>query len=133
MAGDGGHADIEAVVLEEHEGASNRKAADVAAAEAAADDDMLGVLPLIELKESRGHRGQFASKLLDGRMYKPGGQRIVAFEVRIELRFGQLPGRRVAERVLAVLRNVLPPLIEDVSEGALIRTVAEKAVLVLEL
>ena len=57
MAGGRGHANIEAVVLEE----SNRKAADVAAAEAAADDDMLGVLPLIELKESRGYRGQFAA------------------------------------------------------------------------
>ena len=38
MAGGRGHANIEAVVLEE----SNRKAADVAAAEAVADDDMLG-------------------------------------------------------------------------------------------
>ena len=133
MAGDRGHLDVEALLLEEHKGASDREAADVTAAKATANDDVLGLLPLVELEEARCDGRKFPGEVLHRRVHKPGCQGIVAFEILVELGFGQLPGRRVAERVLSVLSEALPPMIENVPEGALVRTVAEKSVLVLEL
>src|SRR5215212_9771805 len=64
---------------------------------------------------------------------EPRGQRVVAFKILVQLRFRQLPGRRVTERVRAVLADVLAPLVEDAPEGALVRAVAEEPSLVLEL
>src|SRR4029077_13462526 len=85
MAGDRGHLDVEALLLKEHEGASDREAADVTAAKASSNDEVLGLLPFVELKESGGDGGQFASKLLHRRGHKPCCQRIVALEILVEL------------------------------------------------
>jgi hypothetical protein len=85
MAGDRGHLYAEALLLEEHERAPEGEPADVAAAEAAADDDVLGLVPLVEPKESRGDRRQFAGKLLNGRVHETSCQRIVALKILVQL------------------------------------------------
>src|SRR4051794_26844717 len=133
MVGDRGHVDAKPFLLQHQEGTSDRKAADMASAEATADDDVLGRLPLLELEKSSRYRREFPGELLDGRVHEPRGQRVLAVEILVQLRFRQLPGRRVTERVRAVLADVLARLIEDAPERALVRAVAEEPGLVLEL
>jgi hypothetical protein len=62
------------------------------------------------------------------------GNRIVAAEIFVDLRFGQTVGRRVTEWILLALgRDFLAPAVEDIAEGALAGAVTDKAVFVLQL
>ena len=64
---------------------------------------------------------------------RPGRQRIGAGQHLVELRLGDLPGRRVAERILALRAQLVAPIVEDGAEGAAAGAIADEAVLVAQL
>ncbi len=87
----------------------------------AADDDMLRVLPFLELQEAQGDCDKLPGKLLDGGMDQRCRDRIVAAEILVELRFGEAVRRRVVERILFALRaDFLAPTVEDIPEAPLL-------------
>ena len=133
MVGDGAQLDSDAFAGQQHGRPSHRQLADMAGAEPAADHDALGALPLLQAQETAHHGGQLDGILLDHRMDQAGRQGIGAGQHLVELRLGDLLGRRIAKGILALRPKLLAPVLEDGAEGPAARTVADEAVFVAQL
>src|SRR5882757_3307523 len=132
MEADRHHVDLETLGLDDDVGARDRKLAEPAVAEAAADHDALGLGPGLGLEKAAGDIGEFLGEFLDRRVYHHRGFDIVADQDGVEHLLADLVRGLVAERVLAGLFQRLAPTIEYLAERALAGTVAQEAVVVLE-
>src|SRR5215207_4343369 len=113
MVADRREGEINAIRLEQDARPADGKLAHAALAEAAADDDALGVAPALQAQEAAHHRGEFLSKILDRALHHARRFGITLDEELVELLLAHLPARRVPERVLADLPlEALAPVVE---------------------
>src|SRR5262245_33854058 len=133
MEADRHQVDLEILRLQHDLGTRNRQLPHPALAEAAADHDPLGLRPRLGLEEAPRDIGKLLREFLDRAVHDGGSLDVVADQYIIERLLADLVGGFVPEGILPGLAQRLAPAVENLAEGALARTVADKAVLVLEL
>ena len=88
--------DVEPLRLEDHGGARDGELADTALPEAAAGDDRLGILPVLDAQEAADDAGQLLGEFLDDAMDQGRRLGVAAEQDRVELLLGEVLGRHVA-------------------------------------
>ena len=121
---------FDVVGLQQRRGAADCEFADAAAAKAAADHHARCVLPAFELEKAPQYDRQFLRKRFDRALDDAGNLGVAAGEQRIELLFGDLARRFVAERVLANLSQWFAPIVDEFSERAFAGAVAHETFVV---
>ena len=122
--------DVDTLGLEQHGGPAHGQLSDPAAAEAAADDETLGVAPLLDAQKLLNDDGKLLGELLDGALDDAGCFRLALLQDVGKLGLADLVARLVAEGVLPKLFQWLSPFLEDVPERAFAGLVADEAVVV---
>src|SRR4051794_27761780 len=118
--------------LEDDRGAADHHLADATGAEAAADDDALGVLPAFGLEVAADDERQLLGEFLDRPLYDARGLAITFGQQVIERLLGNLIAWLFTERIVARFAHRLPPVLDDLAEGALAGAVADEAFVVLQ-
>ncbi len=127
MVADRNHVDREILCPEDDLGPGNGELAEATVAEAAADNDPLGLSQTLDLRKRRGDVGEFLSEILDRAVHDRGGFCIVSDRYRVQYLLADGIGRFLAERVLAGLAQGLPPFFEDIPEGTLAGAISNES------
>jgi hypothetical protein len=125
--------DLDVVIAQDHARAPDRQLTDAATAKPATDDETLRVAPVLQPHEPANDLGELLRILLDRRLNGAGRLRVPLHENRSQLFLADVLRRAVAERILAGVLQVLPPVVENALECLAAGLVTDEAFLVLDL
>ena len=124
--------DLEVLGLEDDFGACDSEFAEAAVAKAAAHHDTFCLLPGLGLEELARDVGELLREIPDGAVHDCRGLGVLANQDGIEDLLADVFGRFRAKWVVPRFTQRLPPLFEDVPEGALAGAVPQKSFFVLQ-
>ena len=125
--------DIDVFRPKQKSGSRNRKFADTAGAESAADRNAFRIAPILRAQEPTDDECELLREILDGAEHETRAFRIACREEFRELLLAELLARLVAEGIFAKLPEGFPPFFDVLPECAFAGLVADEAVLVFDL
>ena len=120
------------VRFKDHRSAPDNQFANPARAEPATDHDALGILPALQLEIASDHQRELLRKVLDCTLHDASRLGVALGEQAIELLLGDLVARRIPERVVTGLTQVLSPILDHVAERTLAGAIADEALVILQ-
>jgi hypothetical protein len=125
--------DVDLFSLEDDRRPADHELAHATCTKPSANCDTLGVFPALQLEIAANDQGKFLGEVLDRAMDNSRRLRFSPLQKLVKLLPTQFIADLIAKRIVACLPKRFAPVMDDLPECAFAGTIAEKALVILEL